>query len=101
MALHTGVVEVGEKDYQGLALSRVARLMAAGHGGQILLSRATTELVREHLPLEVELRDLGKHRLKDLTYPEHVFQLVVSDLPGDFPPLRTLTAHYTNLRHCV
>jgi predicted ATPase/class 3 adenylate cyclase len=94
MALHTGVVEPGGDDYQGLALSRVARLLAAGHGGQILISGATEELVREHLPPDLTLRDLGAYRLKDHTHPEHIFQLVVSDLPTDFPPLQTLTVQH-------
>ena len=97
MALHTGVVVLGGDDYQGLALSRVARLLAAGHGGQILLSRATEQLVREHLPPDVTLRALGEHRLKDLTYPEHIVQLITPDLPADFPPLKTLTVQRTNL----
>jgi predicted ATPase/class 3 adenylate cyclase len=97
MALHTGVVAVGSDDYLGLPLSRVARVLAAGHGGQTLLSRATVELVREHLPPEVALRDLGEHRLKDLTYPEQIYQIVTADLPADFPALKTLAAHRTNL----
>jgi len=97
MALHTGTVEAYGNDYHGLALSRVARLLAAGSGGQILLSLTTQELVREALPPEVDLRDLGQHRLKDLTRSEHIYQLVVLDLPTDFPPLKTLAAHRTNL----
>ena len=97
MALHTGVVEERDGDYFGLPLSRVARLLAAGHGGQILLSLATEELVREQLPPEVALRDLGVHRLKDLSLPEQIFQLVAPDLPSSFPPLQTLDAHRTNL----
>ncbi len=97
MALHTGTVEAYGNDYHGLPLSRVARLLAAGYGGQILLSLTTQELVREALPPEVDLRDLGQHRLKDLTRSEHIYQLVVPDLPTDFPPLKTLAAHRTNL----
>jgi predicted ATPase/class 3 adenylate cyclase len=97
MALHTGVVEERRGDYFGLALSRVARLLSAGHGGQILLSLATEQLVREQLPPEVALRDLGVHRLKDLSLPEQLFQLVAPDLPSSFPPLHTLDAHRTNL----
>src|SRR5262249_21947466 len=73
MPLHTGSTEAGEGDSAGLPLSRVARLLAAGHGGQVLLSLATEELVREHLPPGTELRDLGVHRLKDLTRPERIF----------------------------
>jgi class 3 adenylate cyclase len=89
MALHTDTAEAQASDYAGYALSRVARILDAGHGSQILLSLATAELVREHLPLESELRDLGTHWLKDLTRPEQIFQLVAPDLPADFPPLRT------------
>jgi predicted ATPase/class 3 adenylate cyclase len=97
MALHTGVVEERGGDYVGLPLSRIARLLSAGHGGQILLSLATEQLVREQLPPEVALRDLGVHRLKDLSLPEQIFQLVAPGLPSSFPPLQTLDAHRTNL----
>jgi predicted ATPase/class 3 adenylate cyclase len=97
MALHTGIVEERGGDYFGLPLSRVARLLAAGHGGQILLSLASEQLVREQLPPAVVLRDLGLHRLKDLSLPEQIFQLVARDLPPSFPPLQTLEAHRTNL----
>lgn len=88
MAMHSGVVEERNGDYFGLPLSRIARLLAAGHGGQILLSQTTQELVREQLESAVTLRHLGRYRLKDLTYPQHIFQLVAPDLPADFPPLR-------------
>ncbi|HEX9438485.1 MAG TPA: tetratricopeptide repeat protein, partial [Roseiflexaceae bacterium] len=97
MALHTGAVEVRDGDYFGAPLNRVARLLAAGHGGQTLLSAAAWELVRDQLPPDVELRDLGEHRLRDLTRPERIFQLVAPDLPADFPPLRALAPHTTNL----
>src|SRR6266540_3973345 len=97
MALHTGVVEERGGDYFGLPLSRVARLLAAGHGGQILLSLAIEELVREQLPPDAELYNLGDHQFKDLTYSERIFQLVTHDLRADFPPLRTLDQHQTNL----
>src|SRR4051794_3975970 len=82
MALHTGIVEERGGDYFGLPLSRIARLLSAGHGGQILLSLATEQLVREHLPFEVALRDHGIHRLKDLSLPEQIFQLVAPNLPS-------------------
>ena len=72
MALHTGSVESRNGEYVGPALNRAARVLAAGHGGQILLSLATEELVREHLPPETTLRDLGTHRLKDLSLPEQI-----------------------------
>jgi predicted ATPase/class 3 adenylate cyclase len=97
MALHTGTAEVHDGDYLDLPLSRVARLLHAGHGGQVLLSRATQELVRDELPPDLQVRDLGEHRLKDFTHPEHIFQLVAPDLPLEFPPLRTLASHPTDL----
>jgi LuxR family maltose regulon positive regulatory protein len=92
IALHTGVGEERDGGYFGPALNRVARLLGAGHGGQILLSEAAYNLVRDHLvhlEPEGELRDLGEHRLKGLRYPEHIFQLVAPELPKDFPPLKT------------
>src|SRR5215213_8664827 len=89
MALHTGRADVQDGDYAGAPLNRVARLLSAGHGGQVLLSGATAELVHDHLPREVHLRDLGTHQLKDLYRPEHIFQLVTPDLPSDFSPLVT------------
>jgi predicted ATPase/class 3 adenylate cyclase/Tfp pilus assembly protein PilF len=97
VGLHTGTAQERESDYFGPALNRVARLMSAGHGGQILLSLATQELVRGHLPTHVELRDLGERRLKDLFRPEHVYHVVAPDLPSDFPPLKTLDARANNL----
>jgi predicted ATPase/class 3 adenylate cyclase/DNA-binding XRE family transcriptional regulator len=97
MALHTGVAEERDGDYFGPSLNRVARLLSAGHGGQILLSLATAELVREQLPPDADLRDLGAQRLKDLSRPEQIFQLITPDLPSDFPPLHTLDARRTNL----
>jgi predicted ATPase/class 3 adenylate cyclase len=96
-ALHTGAAEERGGDYFGPPLNRIARLLSAGHGGQILLSLATQELARDHLPEGVGLRDMGEHRLKDLARPEHVFQLVAPDLPADFVPLKTLDTHPNNL----
>jgi predicted ATPase len=90
MALHTGVAEERNGDYFGPPLNRVARLMAAGHGGQTLLSGATQELTRDHLPEAVTLLDLGERRLKDLGRPEHIFQALHPSLKADFPPLRSL-----------
>jgi class 3 adenylate cyclase len=89
MGLHTGEAEVRLGDYVGLDVHRAARICAAGHGGQVLLSRSTRELVADELPLGASLRDLGEHRLKDLDRPEHLFQLVAFDLRADFPPLGT------------
>jgi len=97
MALHTGMAEERNGDYFGPPLNRVARLLSAGYGGQTLLSLATQELVRDQLPQGASLIDLGQHRLKDLFRPEHVYQLSVSDLTTEFPPLRTLDAKLTNL----
>src|SRR6266550_4697209 len=89
MALHTGTTEERGDDYVGPALNRVARLLSAGHGAQTLLSDVTYGLVRDTLPSGVQLLDMGEHRLKDLVRPEHIFQLVVPDLPSTFPPLKT------------
>ena len=97
MALHTGAAEEREGDYFGPPLNRVARLLSAAHGGQVLLSLPAQELVRDQLPAGTSLRDLGEHRLKDLFRPERVFQLVSPDLPSEFPPLRTLEAYRNNL----
>ena len=97
IALHTGVVEERADDYVGPILNRVARLMSAGHGGQVLLSQVTFELVRDDLPDGVTLRDMGEHRLKDLTRPEHVYQLIAPGLESKFPPLKTLDVHPNNL----
>jgi len=97
MALHTGAGEEREGDYFGPPVNRVARLLSAGQGGQVLLSLPTQELVRDQLPADVELWDLGEHRLKDLGRPEHIFQLAASGLTADFPPLHTLDAHPNNL----
>lgn len=97
MALHTGIAEQRNGDYFGPALNRVARLLGAGHGGQILLSHPVRELTLDQLPDGAELRDFGECRLKDLARPEHIFQLVVPGLPAEFPPLRTLDTRPNNL----
>src|SRR5581483_6483710 len=81
----------------GRSVNRVARLLEAGHGGQLLLSLATQELARDTLPEGVALRDLGERRLKDLVRSERVFQLVSPDLPSEFPPLRSLDVRPHNL----
>ena len=91
MGVHTGEAEVREDDYVGLDVHRAARICAAGHGGQVLISSSTRELVADELPGDVALRDLGEHRLKDLDHPEHLFQLVIGDLRADFPPLASLS----------
>src|SRR5207244_4748246 len=97
IALHTGEADLREGDYYGAAVNRCARLRAVAHGGQVLLSMATEELVREALPEGTSLRDLGLHRLRDLSQPERVFQLLHPDLPADFPPLTSLDALPNNL----
>ncbi len=97
MALHTGVAESRDNGYFGQPLNRVARLLAAGHGGQILLSLAMERQVRCSLPAGARLRDMGERRLKDLIRPERVYELVVPGLPADFPPLKTLDARAQNL----
>ncbi len=80
MGLHTGKADERGGDYFGPALNRTARLMSAGHGGQVLLSRATEELAADQLPPGSRLRDLGEHRLKDLRHSERIYQLVVEGL---------------------
>lgn len=90
MALHTGESEHRENDYFGPTLNRVARLLSAGYGGQILLSTATQQLVRERLPDGINLRDLGAGGLKGLTRPEYIYQVVARGLQENFPPLRVL-----------
>src|SRR5215210_865136 len=97
MALHTGSADERDGDYFGPPVNRISRLLLAGHGGQILLSSATKELVRDALPEGASLRDLGERRLKDLFRPERVFQLIAPDLPTSFPPLKTLDARMNNL----
>jgi predicted ATPase/class 3 adenylate cyclase len=97
IALHTGAAKVRGGDYFGPALNRVARLLAIAHGGQVLLSGATQELVQDDLPPGSSLRDLGRHRLRDLQRPEQVYQLFAPDLPAHFPPLRSLEAFRHNL----
>ena len=91
MGVHTGAAEVRQGDYIGLDVHRAARICAAGHGGQVLISASTRELVADELPGDVALRDLGQHRLKDLDRPEHLFQLVIGHLHADFPALASLS----------
>ena len=97
MAIHAGAAETREGDFFGPALNRDARILAIGHGGQILLSAVAAVLARDRLPAEVDLLDLGSHRLRDLDRPEQVFQVAVPDLPRDFPPLRSLSTRRSNL----
>lgn len=97
MALHTGPAQERDNDYFGPTLNRVARLLAAGHGGQTLVSGATQEAALGNLPEAVTLLDLGVRRLKDLTQPEPVYQVAHPDLPDGFPPLKTLDTTPNNL----
>jgi non-specific serine/threonine protein kinase len=89
MGLHTGEPTIGPTGYVGMDVHRAARICSAGHGGQVLLSQSTRELVAHDLPPDVTLRDLGEHRLKDMEDTERLFQLVISGLPSDFPPLES------------
>jgi predicted ATPase/class 3 adenylate cyclase/DNA-binding CsgD family transcriptional regulator len=97
IGLHTGEPQLSSEGYVGLDVHRAARIMSAGHGGQVLLSQTTRDLVEHDLPTEVSLRDLGVHRLKDLASPSHLYQLVLAGLENDFPPLRTLDSSAHNL----
>src|SRR5271166_2057709 len=90
MGLHTGVSEERDSDYYGPVVNRAARLEAAAHGGQVLISGTTAELLAGSLPSGAGLRDLGLHRLKDLGRPEQVYQLEADFLTADFPPLASL-----------
>jgi formylglycine-generating enzyme required for sulfatase activity/class 3 adenylate cyclase len=89
MGLHTGQADARGGDYFGPALNRTARLMAAGHGGQVLISLATQQVVRDYLPDGVTLRDLGEHRLKDLRHSEHIYQVLGPNLPDNPTPPST------------
>lgn len=97
MALHTGAVVERDGDYFGPPLNRISRLLAIGHGGQVLLSQAAFELARDELPDATILRDLGEHRLADLSRAERIFQLVHPDLQGEFPHLKSLEYLPSNL----
>lgn len=97
MALNTGAAEERGGDYFGPPLNRVARLLSAAHGGQILISQATSDLILAVLSDGVRLLELGEHRLKDLSRPEHIFQVAHPELPSEFGPLRSLEAFVHNL----
>ena len=91
MGLHTGEPRLTDEGYVGLDVHKGARIAAVGHGGQVLLSQATRALV------DADVRDLGPHRLKDLSVPERIFQLEIDGLPSEFAPLKTLEAGMRNL----
>ena len=97
MALHTGVTDEREDDYVGPVLNRLARLLSVSHGGQILLSQATHELVYDWLPDRVDLRDLGQHRLKDLIRAERIYEVMAPGLLSNFPAIKTLDTFPHNL----
>ena len=88
--IHTGEVTVRDGDYFGSSVNRCARIMSAGHGGQILISGSSRELLGDDLPEHLEIIDLGVHRLRDLTEPERILQVCHPELDHDFPKLRTL-----------
>ena len=89
VALHSGEAELRQDQYHGQVLNRCARLLATCHGGQVLLTSASEQLLVDELPAGAQLRDLGVHRLKDLTRTEHVFELVDAKHPRQFPPIRS------------
>ena len=97
MGIHTGEGKLGGANYLGLDVNRTARIAAAAHGGQILLSGATRSLVDERLPRATRLLDLGQHRLRDLLEPERLYQLQIDGLKKDFPAPRTVDARPNNL----
>jgi predicted ATPase/class 3 adenylate cyclase len=97
MGLHTGESWTTTEGYVGMAVHRAARIAQSGHGGQVLLSETTTALVRDDLPDGVSLKELGEHRLKDMRRPEQICQLVISGLPSDFAPLKSLDVLPNNL----
>jgi predicted ATPase/class 3 adenylate cyclase len=97
MGMHAGEAQQRGGDFYGPAVNRTARIMSAAYGGQVLLSARAAEVAGRRLPSEAELRDLGEHRLKDLSRPERIFQLVHPALTSDFPPLATLGRRPNNL----
>jgi predicted ATPase/class 3 adenylate cyclase len=97
MGVHTGPAAQRDGDYYGTSLNRAARLMSVAHGGQIVVSLATEELLHDGMPDECGLVDLGEHRLRDLGRPERLFQVVHPDLGREFGALRTLDAFPGNL----
>jgi predicted ATPase/class 3 adenylate cyclase len=97
IGIHTGEPTATGEGYVGIDVHRAARVMSAGHGGQVLLTQSTRDLLPEKLSDAVSLRDLGEHRLKDLTHPQRIYQLAIPGLENDFPALKTLEARPTNL----
>ena len=99
IGLHTGEPSVGEEGYHGIGLHRGARIAAAAHGGQVLLSSTTAELVQDDLPRGITLRDLGLQQLKDIDRPERIYQLLADGLSSEFPPLRTAAPPKPSILH--
>ena len=97
MGIHTGEPLRTEEGYVGMDVHRGARIAAAGHGGQVLVSQTAQQLIQDDLPAELALHDLGQHRLKDLSRPQQIFQLLAEGLERDFPPLASLENRPTNL----
>ena len=97
IGMHTGEASIGTEGYVGLHVHRASRIASAGHGGQVLLSDATRTLLDHALPEGVSLRDLGEHRLRDIDRPEHLWQLVIEGLQGDFPAIRSAGGAPNNL----
>jgi predicted ATPase len=96
-SLHTGTAEIQLGDYYGSTVNRAARLRGIAHGGQTLMSASTWELVRDQLPDDAVVEDMGEHTLRDLTRPEHVFQVHPAGTPAEFPPLNSLSNIPNNL----
>ena len=97
MGIHTGEGVIGPEGYVGIDVHRASRISAASSGGQVLVSDATRSLVESGLQKHLGLRDLGYHRFKDLNDPEHIFQLLIEGLPGEFPALTPLDDVRNNL----
>jgi predicted ATPase/class 3 adenylate cyclase len=97
MGIHTGEPLRTGEGYIGMDVHRAARIAAVGHGGQVLISQSARDLVEADLPADLALDNLGEHRLKDLSAPQQIFQLVSEGLEREFPPLATLETRPTNL----
>jgi predicted ATPase/class 3 adenylate cyclase/NTP pyrophosphatase (non-canonical NTP hydrolase) len=97
IGLHTGEPKLGREGYVGIDVHRAARICSAGHGGQVLLSQTSCDLLAIEIDSKLTVRDLGKHRLKDLAAPERLYQLLVPGLETEFPALKTLDNRPTNL----
>ena len=97
IGIHTGEPWVEKEDYVGIDVHRAARISNLGHGGQVLLSETTSALIRDELPSGIRMTNLGWFRLKDFQKPENIHQLVIPDLPSEFPPLKSSPAQFTEM----